>query len=106
MFWQKIAERIDDLDFGANHIAVATVNDKQICIARYNGSVFAFAYKCPHAGALLAEGYINALGAVVCPLHRYRYDIRTGINVSGEGFFLRRWPLEVRDDGVYVLLED
>ena len=105
MSWYKIADHINELDFSDNNIAVTEMNGKRICIARFNQQVFAFAYKCPHAGGILADGYIDALGNIVCPVHRYKYDMKNGRNVSGEGYYLRHWPVEVREDGVYVEME-
>ncbi|MEO7924182.1 MAG: Rieske 2Fe-2S domain-containing protein [Chitinophagaceae bacterium] len=104
--WHKIAGHINELDFAANNIAVVEAKGKKICIARFNEMVFAFAFKCPHAGGFLADGYIDALGNVVCPLHRYKYSIQNGRNTSGEGYYLKHWPVELRDDGVYVGLEE
>ena len=100
--WHKVAEHINELDFAANNIAVTEIDGKKICIARFNETAFAFAYKCPHAGGFLADGYIDALGNVVCPLHRYKYSLQTGLNVSGEGYYLKHWPVETREDGVFV----
>ncbi len=104
--WHKIADHINELDFADNNIAVVELKGKNICIGKYNDSVFAFAYKCPHAGGILADGHIDALGNVVCPLHRYKYDMKNGRNVSGEGYYLKNWPVELREDGVYVGLEE
>jgi len=42
------------------------------------------------------------MGHIVCPLHRYKYDPKTGRNVSGEGYFLKTFRAEVREDGVFV----
>ena len=106
MTWYKVADHINELDFADNNIAVTELKGKKICIARYRESVFAFAYKCPHAGGILADGYIDALGHIVCPLHRYKYDMKNGRNVTGEGYYLKNWPVEVREDGVYVGLEE
>lgn len=104
--WHKIAEHIQELDFAENGIAVADLAGRQICIARYNEEYFAFAYKCPHASGILADGYLDALGNVVCPVHRYKYSIKNGRNVSGEGYYLKHWPVELRVDGVYVGMEE
>jgi 3-phenylpropionate/trans-cinnamate dioxygenase ferredoxin subunit len=103
--WHKIAEHITDLDFAENNIAAADLNGKKICVAKFKEEVFAFAWKCPHAGGLLADGYIDALGNVVCPLHRYKYNMQNGRNVSGEGYYLKHWPVETREDGIYVGME-
>ena len=50
----------------------------------------------------MAQGHLDAVGNVVCPLHRYKFDLKTGRNTSGEGFFLKRWVVEVNDEGVFV----
>jgi 3-phenylpropionate/trans-cinnamate dioxygenase ferredoxin subunit len=104
--WHKIAGHINELDFGDNNIAVAEVKGKKICIARWNEQVFAFAFKCPHAGGILADGSIDARGHIVCPLHRYKYDMGNGRNVSGEGYYLKHWPVEITEEAVYVGMEE
>ena len=104
--WHKIADHINELKFADNNIAIAQVNGKKICIGKYNQALFAFAYKCPHAGGVLADGYIHALGNIVCPLHRYKYNMQNGRNVSGEGYYLKHWPVEIREDAVYVGMEE
>ena len=103
--WHKIADHINEIDFAQNNIAVAEVTGKKICIARFNDKIFAVAFKCPHAGGILADGHIDALGHIVCPLHRYKYSLENGRNVSGEGYYLKHWPVETREDGVFVGFE-
>jgi nitrite reductase/ring-hydroxylating ferredoxin subunit len=103
--WFKIADSIGEITFSHSNIAVAEANGKKICIGKFNENYFAFAFKCPHAGGIMADGYIDALGNVVCPLHRYKYDMKSGRNTSGEGYYLKHWPLELRDDGVWVGME-
>jgi 3-phenylpropionate/trans-cinnamate dioxygenase ferredoxin subunit len=52
----------------------------------------------------MADGYIDALGNIVCPVHRYKFNLQNGRNTSGEGYYLKRWAAEEREDGVYVNL--
>jgi nitrite reductase/ring-hydroxylating ferredoxin subunit len=103
--WYKIAESAGELNFADNNLALAEANGKKICVGKFNETLFAFAYKCPHAGGIMADGFIDAMGNVVCPLHRYKYDMSKGRNVSGEGYYLKHWPLEIREDGVWVGME-
>jgi nitrite reductase/ring-hydroxylating ferredoxin subunit len=100
--WHKIAESESELDFSPHHIAVIEVNHKKICIGRYNTMLYAFAYTCPHASGIMADGYIDVLGNIVCPVHRYKFNLQNGRNSSGEGYYLKHWPVEKRDDGIYV----
>ena len=103
--WYKVADHINEIGFADNNIAVVEANGKKICLAKFKEEVFAFAYKCPHAGGIMADGYVDALGNVVCPLHRYKYNMVNGRNTSGEGYYLKNWPTEIREDGVYVGME-
>ena len=104
--WTKIAEHPNELGFGANHIAVTEVNGKKICVGRHQDRFFGFAHKCPHAGALMGNGFIDPLGNVVCPSHRYKFNMKTGLNVSGEGYHLKTWPVDWLEDGVYINMGD
>lgn len=106
MPWIKIAESEAEIAFSNNGIAEVQAAGKAICIGRHGGKLFAFACKCPHASGLLSAGWIDALGNVVCPLHRYRFCMANGRNVSGEGYYLKHWPVEVRTDGVWVGLQE
>jgi 3-phenylpropionate/trans-cinnamate dioxygenase ferredoxin subunit len=103
--WMKVAESVGAIAFGLNGIAEVEIAGKRLCIARYREGLFAFALTCPHAGGRFAAGFIDVLGNVVCPLHRYKFCLRNGRNVSGEGYYLKYWPVQVRSDGVYVDLE-
>ena len=103
--WYKIAEDEQEIEFQANNMATVEVNGKKIGMGRFNGRIFAFAYKCPHAGGILTDGWLDANGNLVCPLHRYKYNMENGRNVSGEGYYLKHWPVEVRVDGVFVGME-
>jgi nitrite reductase/ring-hydroxylating ferredoxin subunit len=103
--WIKVAESEEEIPFNDNSIAELMAEERKICIAKFQGRLFAFTNKCPHASGLFINGYIDAVGNVVCPLHRYKFSMHTGRNITGEGYFLKHWPVEVKDDGVYVGLE-
>lgn len=103
--WIKIADSVEEISFASNHIAEVFADDKRICIAKHRDEIFAFSYKCPHAGGYFADGFIDVLGNVVCPLHRYKFCMEDGRNVSGEGYYLKHWPVDIKDDGVFVGME-
>jgi len=100
--WFKIAESITELNFDSNGLLEKEVNGKRICFAIFKNKLSACAQKCPHAGGLMAKGFIDAAGNIVCPLHRYKFNLQTGQNISGEGYFLKTFVAEIREDGVFV----
>ena len=103
--WIKVAASESEIVFNSNDIAEVTAGERKICIAKFEKALFAFTNKCPHASGLFINGYIDAVGNVVCPLHRYKFNMRNGKNVTGEGYFLKHWPVEIKEDGVYVGLK-
>jgi 3-phenylpropionate/trans-cinnamate dioxygenase ferredoxin subunit len=104
--WHRIVDDPASLQFSGNNIVVAECGGKTICIGKHNDQLFGFAYKCPHASGILANGFIDPLGNIVCPLHRYRFNLENGRNTSGEGYYLKTYPLELRPDGVYAGIEE
>ena len=87
-------------------MAELTVNDKTICIVRHNDTLQACSHKCPHAGGRMADGYLDALGNIICPLHRYKFSLQNGRNISGEGYHLKTYPVEVRTEGIFIGFEE
>jgi len=104
--WHKIAESEQELELTDNHIAVVEVKGKKICIGKHQQEWFGFAYKCPHAGGILSDGYIDMVGNVVCPLHRYKFSVKNGRNTSGEGYYLKTYPVEQRAEGLFLGIPD
>lgn len=100
--WHKIADSITELPFNENGLLEIESEGKRFCIAHKNGSVAACAHKCPHAGGFMDEGYLDAAGNIVCPVHRYKFSLQNGRNTSGEGYHLKVYPVEIRENGVYV----
>ncbi len=101
--WYKLDET--SLPVTASDIKILEVNGKKLCCTLFGGQLFAFAYKCPHASGIMADGFIDNAGNVVCPLHRYRFSIKNGRNVSGEGYYLKTYPVEQREDGYFLGME-
>ena len=104
--WHKVAEHIAEINFSASGLTEIKVANKIICIAFRNNSLTACTQKCPHAGGILSDGFIDALGNIVCPLHRYKFNLQNGQNISGEGYFLKTFPVEIRNEGVFIGFEE
>ena len=104
--WHKIADSIDELSFNENNLLEKEVDGKIICIAKNKDQLLACAQKCPHAGGYMEEGFIDAAGNIVCPIHRYKFNLQNGRNTSGEGYYLKTYPVETREDGIFVGIAD
>ncbi len=65
-----------------NEPKLLLVGDKEVCLVRKGDEIFAFENICPHMGQRLHQGNTNYLGEIVCPLHTYRFHMKTGIESS------------------------
>lgn len=79
-----------------------TVEGRTVALLRTGHGIFAFSSRCPHAGASLCKGYVDARGQIVCAEHSYRFDPRTGRNTSGEEYRLKTYPLKVEGEMIYI----
>ena len=104
--WYKIADNPQSIDWQSNQMAIIEAGGKKITLIRYRDEIAACAHKCPHAGGILADGFIDAMGNVVCPLHKYRFSAKNGRNISGEGYYLKAYTVEEQADGIYIGIEE
>lgn len=104
--WFKVAGNEKEIPWQPNNLAIAEAGGKKITIARIGEELFACAYQCPHASGVLAGGFIDTKGNIVCPSHHYRFNIRNGHNVSGEGYSLKTFIIEQREAGIFIGLEE
>jgi nitrite reductase/ring-hydroxylating ferredoxin subunit len=88
--------------FAETAIEERDVSGRKVAFLRRGSEVFAFAAACPHAGARFCEGWTDAAGRIVCPLHKYRFNPVNGHNTSGEGYKLKTYPVDIREGIVYI----
>ena len=73
----------------------------EIAIFRVDGALHALSNECAHQGGPLGEGSLD--GAVVtCPWHFWSYDVTTGRNTTSADIGVRKYPVELRGDEIFV----
>ncbi len=100
--WYKALE-IDELPEG--RVVSKTLGVQGVCMTRFEGTYAALANRCPHQGGPLGEGSIEN-GMLRCPWHGWDYHPTTGAPPEGYGDCVPVFPVEIREDGVYVGLEE
>ena len=81
---------------------VFELKGEKICVTRTDQGFFAVQDKCPHNGASLSKGFCSKQNEIVCPLHRYSFDLKSGKATSGSGFALKTYPIEIKSNGVFI----
>jgi nitrite reductase/ring-hydroxylating ferredoxin subunit len=99
--WVKVSENIAVKEAFFKKVKAGNRN---ICLVGFEGKIFAVSAVCPHAGGELAGGWCKE-GMIICPIHRYRYNLETGRGAKGQGDYVDTFPVEIRADGVYVQIK-
>lgn len=102
--WHKVAE-IGELTEG--RVKSVTAGTRYIALVHFDGQFAAMDNHCPHQGGPLGEGSIEKGEGgqcwLRCPWHGWDFDPLTGKPPGGhEDSGQETFPVEVREDGIYV----
>ena len=78
---------------GPNGGSVLVVND--------GDEILAVDDTCPHAGGPLHEGVVDD-GLIICPLHSYSFDLRTGECLEDPSLSVDRYRVVVEDGDIWL----
>jgi nitrite reductase/ring-hydroxylating ferredoxin subunit len=97
MKWVKVDVPFLEEEF----VKQVKVDGKKLCLIRHQTKLFVVQNTCPHAGGILSGGWCKE-GNIVCPIHRYEYNLITGRGAKGQGDYIHIYPTEEREDGLYI----
>ena len=89
----------DELPDG--RVKAVTCAHRTICLTNHDGKYAALDNRCPHQGGPLGEGSIEN-GWLRCPWHGWDFHPHTGKPPGGYDDGVETFPVEERDDGIYV----
>ncbi|MFM1891777.1 MAG: putative thiamine pyrophosphate-containing protein YdaP [Pseudomonadota bacterium] len=105
--WYKVAER-DVLRDG--EVRAVQAGAQALALTRFQGRYGALDNACPHQGGPLGEGSIECGDAgdcwLRCPWHGWDFHPLTGRSPGGHDDGVPTYPVEERDDGVYVAVKE
>ncbi len=78
------------------------VDAKLICVTKLEDGIFGIHNVCPHAGAQFHHGHCNRKGVIGCPLHGYKFDIKTGRSTDGNNYKIANYHFKIEDDKVLI----
>ena len=81
--------------------AVVELDGEGVALFRRGDEVMAIGNECPHQAGSLGDGWLEG-DIVVCPLHGWEFDLRSGACMTIPGERVPRWVATVEGDGVYL----
>ena len=100
--WYKVTEL---RTLAPDRVMTVTAGTHQLCLVNYKDKITALDNHCPHQGGPLGEGQIEN-GWVICPWHAYEYHPLTGKAPEGFEDCVKTYPVEIRENGIYVAIEE
>src|SRR5262245_15996179 len=102
MAWQKVVQ-LDAL--GDGDVLGVDVGGSSLALYRIGDEIWATDGICTHATGLLSDGWLED-GAIECPLHQARFDVRTGRALCAPATEdLQTYPVRIEGNHVLVDLE-
>lgn len=98
----RVAPAADIEEGGCARVVVA---GNPIAVFRHGGTLHAVDDTCPHRGAFFSKGKVDD-GDAVCPLHGWRFDLRTGEMAGNPNFSIRTYEVLEEEGVVYVVAGD
>jgi toluene monooxygenase system ferredoxin subunit len=96
--WRYVGT-LDDLWEG--EMRTVNVGAVDVLLCNPDGEVFAYEDRCPHLANPLSQGVLRD-GFLTCAAHEWVFDARTGRGVNPASACLRRYPVRLAGDRIYV----
>ena len=96
--FQNVA-KTDEIPDGEGR--VFEVDGRMIAVFREGDKFSALDDACPHAGAPLSDGIVEA-GTVTCTWHGWRFSLEDGRHLEGSKCRVATYPTRVVDDVIQV----
>jgi len=83
------------------------IDDFDIALVNLNSKIYALSNICPHQHTRIVNGNDAIIEGenIVCPMHGWTFEIKTGKPVYGSGK-LKIFEVEIKNDEIWVKIDD
>ena len=92
---------MDAADLVPGKGALVTVNGQDVALFRRGDEILAIGNECPHQGGSLCDGWVEG-EIVVCPLHGWEFDMRSGACMTVPGERVPRYTATMEGGAIYL----
>ena len=99
----RYAGSLDDI--WAGEMTAVNLGAVDVLLCNLDGTLVAYEDRCPHLASPLSAGALD--GAVLtCGAHEWQFDVRTGRGVNPASACLRRYPVRLDGEQIFVGLRE
>jgi len=92
---------LDVADLSPGQPALVPLDDRDVAVIRRGDEILAIGNECPHQGGSLCDGWVEG-DIVICPLHGWEFDLRSGACMTVPGESVPRYTATVEDGAIYL----
>jgi nitrite reductase/ring-hydroxylating ferredoxin subunit len=92
---------LDEAALPAGPGVLVRVDGRDVAVFRRGADILAIGNECPHQGGSLCDGWAEG-DIVVCPLHGWEFDMRTGACMTVPGESVPRYTATVESGAIYL----
>jgi nitrite reductase (NADH) small subunit len=97
------AAKLGDIKQGERK--VVNLDGNIIAVFNIAGKFYAIENVCPHQGGPVGEGEVSEGDTVTCPLHEWRFNIKTGNSSEFPDIKVKTFPVKVVGDEIKVVVD-
>ena len=98
--FSSIAKASESIPKGGLRLLV--IDGKKIAIAHTEDGFYAFNNECPHQNEPLHKGTLTAFNEVICRLHHYRFNIKTGKEANNRCGSMTNYSIIIEEEGIFI----
>lgn len=80
---------------------LVSVDGREVALFRRGADILAIGNDCPHQGGSLSDGWVEG-DIVICPLHGWEFDMRSGACMTVPGEAVPRYTATVEGASIYL----
>jgi 3-phenylpropionate/trans-cinnamate dioxygenase ferredoxin subunit len=105
--WYKVFNSPDEARnrVPLNRTVRVDIDNLVLCLVHAPEGFFAVDDKCPHQGLPISRGGICENGHVVCPFHRFAWNLKTGRESRGVEANIHLYPVSLKAEGLFIGVE-
>jgi 3-phenylpropionate/trans-cinnamate dioxygenase ferredoxin subunit len=104
MEWVKVFSTVGEALERINSFKpqLVIIGETRICLVRFKDQFSAVQDSCSHNGVSLSKGHVNFLGEIICPLHNYCFNVKSGREIQGRSRELKTYPIKADETGFFI----